>query len=113
MTRAEYGKVLELIRDNRDNVIEIAIGLNKMVTDEAGKPEKNKAKPPEEKKPKAEKKGKTKPTYKPKKCIVCGETFQPKNNRQMKCEGCLEYDAIADVNQEIKDTAAELAAMAK
>lgn len=111
MTRAEYEKALELIRDNRDNVIEIAIGLNKMVTDDGGKaeePTKTEAKA-EVKESQAEVKSKSKPKYKPKKCISCGEVFQPKTNRQMRCDKC----KTLTVEQDIKNTAAELAAMSE
>lgn len=108
MTRAEYEKALELIRDNRDNVIEIAIGLNKMVKDDGGKSEKPAEKPSKAvTEAKKEDTGKTKPKYKPKKCSVCAETFQPKNNRQMKCDKCKNMT----VEQDTKNTAAELAAM--
>ena len=110
MTRAEYEKALELIRDNRDNVIEIAIGLNRMVIDDTGKLEKPDEKPPKKKtKTKEEDTGKLKPAWKPKRCEVCGEVFQPKNNRQMRCDNCKNLT----VEQEIKHTAAELAAMQK
>ena len=139
MTRAEYEKALELIRDNRDNVIEIAIGLNRMVTDDSGKLEKPVAKRPEKKK--TDKKGdpgklkepgqqdpdtkkesgqqdsdinkesgqQDKKTWKPKRCEVCGEVFQPKNNRQMRCDKC----KTLTVEQDTKNTAAELAAMSE
>lgn len=47
--------------------------------------------------------------WKKKKCEVCGKTFQPKNNRDMRCEACKKMT----VEDDIKNTAAELAATMK
>lgn len=50
-----------------------------------------------------------KPKWKPKKCEVCGEIFQPKNNRQTRCEKCKRMT----VEEDIKHTASELASIAQ
>lgn len=47
--------------------------------------------------------------WKKKKCEVCGRIFQPKNNRDMRCEVCKKMT----VEDDIKNTAAELAATMK
>lgn len=47
--------------------------------------------------------------WKKKKCEVCGKFFQPKNNRDMRCEACKNMT----VEDDIKNTAAELAATMK
>lgn len=47
--------------------------------------------------------------WKKKKCEVCGKIFQPKNNRDMRCEVCKKMT----VEDDIKNTAAELAATMK
>ena len=48
------------------------------------------------------------PKWKPKKCEICGEIFQPETNRQMRCEKCRKITP----EQDVKHTAAELASMA-
>lgn len=47
--------------------------------------------------------------WKKKKCEVCGKIFQPKNNRDMRCKACKKMT----VEDDIKNTAAELAATMK
>ena len=47
--------------------------------------------------------------WKKKKCEVCGKFFQPKSNRDMRCETCKNMT----VEDDIKNTAAELTAMTR
>ena len=116
MKPAEFKQAITLLRDC-ENKIDFIVHLYDLVDIEevalqGGKDEKAAAVENTKKTGQQDKPKKTK-TWKPKKCIVCGETFQPRSNRQMKCDSCLTYDAIDDVAQDTKRTAEELAAMAK
>ena len=129
MKPSEFKKAITLLRDC-ENETDFIVHLYDLVEPEAAvepvkEPEKVEKKTPEKKKAPAaatketekatgqQDKPKKPKVWKPKKCIVCGKTFQPKNNRQMKCNYCLNFKDIHDVVKDTKETAAELAAMAK
>ena len=113
MKASEFKKAITLLRDC-ENKIDFIVHLYDLV-DESGKLEAEENATAEEaaikktgakSEPKPDKAA-AKKNWKPKKCIICGETFQPKNNRQMKCEKCKNLT----VEEDVKNTAAELASM--
>ena len=108
MTGKEFKKAITLLRDC-ENKIEFIVQLYDLVDreEEEKKPEK-KPERQQETAPKKEagQQNEHKRVWKPKKCETCGKTFQPRNNRQMRCDEC----GTMTVEQDIKNTAAELAA---
>lgn len=80
--------------------------LEKLVSE---KPKKKEQKKPEIHKAEKAAGQNRKMTYKEKICKSCGKSFQPRYGAQTICDTC--KDKVYPVSKDIKDTAAELAAM--
>ena len=108
MTGKEFKKAITLLRDC-ENRIDFIVKLYDLVDqdDPEEKAEAAAAKKPET----AHSTPGQQPIkkYKPKICEICHRSFTPKNNRQTKCDSC--KSETLTVEQDMKNTAAELAAM--
>ena len=122
MKPSEFKKVITLLRDC-ENKIDFIVNLYEMVDETQEQKETATAAGPKAEKTEEKKDGKAAGSkdvkvdksevnglkWKKKKCEVCGKIFQPKNNRDMRCEACKNMT----VEDDIKNTAAELAATMK
>ena len=122
MKPSEFKKAITLLRDC-ENKIDFIVHLYEMVDEAPEQKETGKAAVEKPKKAVEKKDGKAAGSkdakvdksevnglkWKKKKCEVCGKIFQPKNNRDMRCEACKNMT----VEDDIKNTAAELAATMK
>ena len=122
MKPSEFKKAITLLRDC-ENKIDFIVHLYEMVDEAPEQKETDTAAVEKTKKAVEKKTGKAAGSkdvkvdksevnglkWKKKKCEVCGKIFQPKNNRDMRCEACKNMT----VEDDIKNTAAELAATMK
>lgn len=122
MKPSEFKKAITLLRDC-ENKIDFIVHLYEMVDEAPEQKETDTAAVEKPKKAVEKKDGKAAGSkdvkvdksevnglkWKKKKCEVCGKIFQPKNNRDMRCEVCKKMT----VEDDIKNTAAELAATMK
>jgi len=122
MKPSEFKKAITLLRDC-ENKIDFIVHLYEMVDEDPEQKETATAAVEKPKKAVEKKTGKAAGSkdvkvdksevnglkWKKKKCEVCGKIFQPKNNRDMRCEVCKKMT----VEDDIKNTAAELAATMK
>lgn len=99
MTGTEFKKAITLLRDC-ENRLDFIVRLYDLVDQEEEIQQ-------EVKQPKKESLKHKIKAAKEKTCIVCGETFKPGSNRQMKCSKCKQLE----VDEDIMATAKELAAM--